>query len=939
MHMAKGKFEVIQTIPSPSIASGLVQRFGKRSYGVVTSFSDSYLSALRTYSDESSLVDLKPFGEFVRQVHTQLNGSSPRLASSRQVLTAIELACETLPHLGPFEKVREKSGFHEVVRDVLRQFQHWDLGFDLVTEGVTGAKAEALHAIATEVERTLSEASASSTSSLMKACLEESLDLDGQEARLLVFNRGELHPLALRWLTWLSTQGAEVQLVLDRHATDAPLFRPSKVTSELLKKPSTSPGQGNRLLNNLFTEFDTDGPALDLTEIHTVGDPFSEAEWALRRATALSGEGSVTIYARDRETYLPVLIAASQRMRVPVRLARRTPLLANGFVKSLLAIFDLLESSDIRKLSALLKSGYLGIGYSAEIANTVEQAHIRGGNEWEEFATLTAEQELPDELKATVEHLRALRSSVPSQQRTALEWHAFIRSGVEESPWFQTVIQRGYDGRDQRAFTALLAALGQDAVVRHANRPDPITFQAWIKILKQVLDSGDASVPKPLDGIEIVTSVDEIGLTDYVIALGLLEGAFPRRRSENPILSDDDLAAFPVEPPIINSFDIAAAERDHFYRLCACPSRGIVLSYPQIDGDRDNIAAFYLEEIRRVCPDVQEFVHPRRDLLPAPDDCELEPDKQLSTALQQSVQQPPSNHLETQPAQDLIRYDKSPIRPRDLRAMRNCSFQFLAQRKLPIPWEQGDYWRRLLRVPDLARLLTSPDPESAERSLRAAYTGVLEEIRSFLSAWEFDLLEQGSERVFAALVEREFASREQWHRDPLNTKIGGRLEDFNPATIYKESLAGVTEHNSRRTLHIYRMNPPEKKTGSGRDDLILDYGSMIEAAWVDVHEVEVEIEGLGERRTKIIYIPEDAPHPRSTDELSVINLGQGEATRDDLRNTLKSLYLDGLKNARSGQLLATPGDYCAHCNVSDLCRRSQLASEEEDLFGGNDEGN
>lgn len=939
MSMAKGKFEVIQTIPSPSIASGLVQRFGKRSYGVVTSFSDSYLGALRTFLDESSLVDLKPFGEFVRQVHTQLHGSSPRLASSRQVLTAIELACETIPHLGPFEKVREKAGFHEVVRDVLRQFQHWDAGFDAPIEGVTGAKAEALHAISTEVERTLSEAFATSTSNLMKACLEESLDLDGQEARLLVFNRGELHPLALRWLKWLSSQGAEVQLVLDRHATQAPLFRPSQITAELLDKPSTSPGQGNLLLNNLFTEFESDGPALDLTEIHTVGDPFSEAEWALRRANALTGEGSVTIFARDRDTYLPVLIAASQRMRVPIRLSRRTPLLANGFVKSLLALFDLLESSDIRKLSTLLKSGYLGLGYSAEVENAIEQAHLRGGNEWEELNAFTAELELPDELTATIEHLRNLRSLIPSQSRSAPEWHSFIRAAVEEAPWFQTVIQRGYDGRDQRAFTALLAALGQDAVVRHANRPEPIGFQTWIKILKQVLDSGDASVPKPPDGIDIVTSVDEIGLTDYVIALGLLEGAFPRRRSENPILSDDDLAAFATQPPITNSFDIAAAERDHFYRLCACPTKGLILSYPQIDGERDNIAAFYLEEIRRVCPSVKEFVHPRRDLLPAPGECEIEPDRLLSEALHQPAKPPPSNHLETPPAQELVRYDKSPIRPRDLKAMRNCSFQFLAQRKLPIPWEQGDYWRRLLRVPDLAHLLTSPDPEAAERALNAAYTGVLDEIRPLLPVWEFDLMEQGSQRVFAALIEREFASREQWHRDPIHTKIGGRLEDFNPATIYKEPLAGVTEHNSRRTLHIYRMNPPEKITGTNREDLTLEYGSMIEAAWVNVHEVEVEIEGLGERRTKIVYIPEDATPPRSSEDLSVINLGQGEATREDLRSTLKALYLEGLKSARSGQLLATPGDYCALCNVSDLCRRSQLASEEEDMFGGTDEGN
>jgi len=930
--MAKGKFEVVQTIPSPSIAAGLVERFGRKSYGVVTSFSDSYLGALRTYLGDSTLVDLKPFGEFVRQVHTQLHGSSPRLASSRQVLTAIELACESLPSLGPFSKVGDKAGFHEVVRDALRQFQHWDIGFDSVTDGFTGAKAEALHAIATEVERTLAEASASTASALMKACLDEALDLDGQEARLLIFNRGELHPLALKWLTWLSSQGAEVQLVLDRHATDAPIFRASQVTAEFVNKPKTSPGQGNRLLNNLFTEFETDGPDLELVEIHTVGDPFAEAEWALRRAVALTGTGSVTIFARDRDTYLPVLIAASQRMRVPVRLTRRTPLLANGFIKSLLALFDLLESNDVRKLTPLLKTGYLGLAHNSETANLIEQAHLRGGNEWGDLTELVAEKEGAELLAETVTHLRSLRSTIASEQRTALDWHTFVRNSIEQAPWFQIVIQRSHDGRDQRAFTALLAALGQDAVVRHANRPEPIAFATWIKVLKQVLDSGDASVPKPPDGIEVVTSVDEIGLTDYVIALGLLEGAFPRRRSENPILSDDDLAAFPANPPLTNSFDTAAAERDHFYRLCACPSKGLVLSYPQIDGDRDNIAAFYLGEIRKICSNLQEFSHPRRSLLPPPSECELEPDRALSTALLSAPKSPPENHIATEPAKEVIRFDKSPIRPRELRAMQKCAFQFLAQRKLPTPQEKGDYWRRLLYVPEMAQLLKAPDPESAATALRAAYQGVLDEIRTKLPAWELDPLEQGAERVFSGLIEREFMSREQWHRDCLTTKIGGRLEDFNPATAYKERLAGVTEANSRRTLHLYRLNAPEKKTTSNRDDLLLEFGSMIESAWVGVHEVEIEIESLGDRRTKIIYIPDDSAHPRSTDALTVINLGEGEATRDDLRTTLKGLFIEGLRSACSGQMLPTPGDHCAFCNVSDLCRRSQGASEEEDMF-------
>lgn len=926
--MAKGKLEVFEIVPTPANASALVRRFGAKKYGVVTSLSDPFLGTLRSFLEESTLVDLKPFGEFVRQVHTQIEGKSMRLASSRQVLTAIGLACEELPDLGPFTKVRDFPGFHECLAEQFRLLQHWSVspeGQEL--EGPTGAKLSALFAISKEVEITLNQGESTFASRLMEDCLEQTLDLDGQEARLLVFCRGELHPLAMQWLRWLVAQGAQVEVVVDRHANGADIFRSSAATINLLGAQPKQPGEANLLLNGLFGSGSATGAPLDFVEVHSLGDPFSEAEWAVRTAAELAETQNVTIFARDSDTYLPVLIAASQRLRVPLRLARRTPLASNGFIKSVRSLLALLGTSDVRPLNQLMRTGYLGSGWSQEVAEAIDRAHLEGGDEWQKLA----EYLVDSSVLATLEHISHLRSESKAP-KSFLDWHKFLRAAIEQAPWFGELSEKSIDGRDQRAFTAMLSALGQDAVVRHSRLPQEVTFDDWRKVLDQLIEVGDASVPKLAEGIDVATSVDDIGLTGVVIAVGLLEGAFPRRRSENPILSDEDLAAINTNPPIQNSFDTAAAERDHFYRLCAAPSRGLILSYPQVDGERDNIPAFYLEEIKRVCGIKSEIVHPRKLLVPDRAKCHLEPDRKLAEKVESEPVPAPRNQLENEASRDLIRFNRSSIRPVDLRYLNECTFRFLATRELPMPARTTDFWGYLLRVPERANLLTAPDRESAERAMGAAFAEVLDGIKPLLPQWELDLLTHGSDRVFRQWIDREFASRELWSRNPLDTRLGGKLADIGNHAIYDDKLAGVTDANGIRTIHLYRRHAPDKLQKQNRDGLFLEYGAMIETAWANVHEVRVEVEGLGDHRTLFVYQPEDEYPPSSNDDLKVINLGRGEATREELRTQLKDLFGKGLVRAKNADMTATPGDFCTRCQVSDLCRRAQGASEEEDIF-------
>ena len=134
--MAKGKLELISIIPGPKNVARLVQRFGKNEYGLVTSLSDTQLPMLRAELDDQTLVDVKSFGEVVRQVHQLTGLSSRRIATSRQILSALNIVCAEIDASSPFRKVADMPGFHECLLEVFREAGQWGLigtdGEDLI---------------------------------------------------------------------------------------------------------------------------------------------------------------------------------------------------------------------------------------------------------------------------------------------------------------------------------------------------------------------------------------------------------------------------------------------------------------------------------------------------------------------------------------------------------------------------------------------------------------------------------------------------------------------------------------------------------------------------------------------------------------------------------------------------------------------------------------
>ncbi|HLO99909.1 MAG TPA: hypothetical protein VK171_15040 [Fimbriimonas sp.] len=493
--MAKGTLEVLSIVPTPANIARIVQRFGKNEYGLVSTLNDGQIPVLMGLLDEKTLVDVKAFGQVVHQVYNAVGLEPARIAASRQVLSAMRHVCNEADVETPFRKVVEMSGFHAAMVDLYREFSHWGMMFEDAKKRLRSyesehgrGKIQSCLQIFSLVEEILLSANCKSVSRMIDDCLEGILDADGQESRLLLFAGSNLNPVAIKWLHWLVDQGAHVQVIVDRHATDGAIFPQSRQIIELLGKPEIAPGEGNLLLNNLFAATKHPGAPLEKAEVHICGDILSECEWAIRAVKALPEGTRAAIFVRSKEMYGPLLEHCASRFDVDLRNARRVTLKSSGFVKMTLEFLSALGASDIRLLKRPLSSSYVRFGDELEILETI---HFEDGDDW----TLLAERVAETDLATTVEHLVIAREKLKEGKRTHADWHGWLRNFFEAAPWLENA-----DERDLRAQTSLLANLGQDALIQKTLGAQVVTFEDWFADVQQVAEASDVSLPSGLEG-------------------------------------------------------------------------------------------------------------------------------------------------------------------------------------------------------------------------------------------------------------------------------------------------------------------------------------------------------------------------------------------------------------------------------------------------------
>ena len=548
----------------------------------------------------------------------------------------------------------------------------------------------------------------------------------------------------------------------------------------------------------------------------------------------------------------------------------------------------------------------------------------------------------------------AWRKESLESSATIAEWTERLRTLIGVLPWHETLSAAdSYSSdRDRRAQNQLQRVLASFATVDQAIDPMPMTLSRFVDVCERIWEAADVSIPMNDFGVTVASNTDILGPVQSLHVLGMLEGVFPRRRSEDPILTDDERSEIsdlrPDWPKLQTSVDIARAERDEFYRVCAAPQARIVFSYPLTDDERDNIPAYYLDKVEEALGTVPKLDHPRSSLAPVLDKCESAADLALREAMDGGREQPLPLELKTQEGRDtLIPAPATAFRPEELRDALICPFMEVSRYRLKLrPKRRGARWYALRKLPQAATLPTQMNMAQAESALIQALDAELDSMYSDVPEWEMQLLSSGGRRLIRDWVKREFASREHWAKDSgstlMNVGFGTHgLRDTLPGGV---RIAGVVPAFSRMdntsVLHLYGggVKDPSELTDPEKLFLGIHFLALHEKG----REGALEIDGTGSKRS-LYLLSRSGTRPVTAqvrDGLEVKDL----STTDDPALS-KQIFFDAVKAAlrkavgriQEGQIDATKGDHCEMCDYGELCRRSKGFGEEDSPFGLDEE--
>jgi hypothetical protein len=958
--MSKRKVRIISAVPGAAHLRAILEEFVGSGPGLVTSVSDvRYRTLTRLLPEQTDSVRL--FGDVVGEYITRAGGRKMILAQSGHVSAAVEGVCAQLEEDSPFVKVARFPGAHRRIAQTLGELRDWGLEADSLLTSIESLEGDLVKKIGSLalIERGIADSLRSIARERGADRIATCLSLGGSGTdmgRLLVVLGSDLSANQADWLIWAAEVGVALTVVVEQGANDG-----LPIVKELLDRLGGERevvGKPNLLQANLFGASEIANREARNIEVQIVSasDPLAECEWTLRSVAAElragAEPGDLCIFCRDQEGYVPLLEASALRLRVPISCTRRLPLMTNSFARLTMDVLDFCSGNDVRAIAKAFRSTYVKLSAETRQAaeTAVKAAYASGEKQWtvlEEWAK-EHKEELP-----WLETLLIWRATNLRTPASLTEWCERFRE-FGRQPWHEEAVEGGADTgqRDGYAQTVLQRSLAQYASIERVQARAVFNLKDFVRTCRRIWEGAEVSSPSIAGSVQVVNSSAAVSDVRSLYVLGMLEGVFPRRRSEDPILTDAERAQLsalmPERIPIRNSHDKAAAERDEFCRLCGAASDKLVFSYPQTDDDRDNVPAFYLTEVERALDgNLIRLDHPRTDLTETPPI--VEADRRLATALDAERTLPLSKELQTEEAKlSVSEAAKRHLTPADLSEVLECPFRFLVQRHLKLaPNRRRSRWHRLFRLPRDTGLASLPEREDAKRALGLALEAELARLISDGSPHDLALMDAGGKRLIDEWLEREFAARSLWPREQLIDKpsfergdLRSKLKAGDSFVNLEGDFPALSERNGYRVLHLFASAELEEPGKSGeelwdrlKERLQFEIGLYLSALAVNGEKrvgVEVDTPSGG----RLLFVS-----PRPSEESFRSDHGRGfkvVALDHDRRMSIAKNVADSTKraSARIQQAIVEPepGKACRTCDFGELCRSSTEYGEEVEPF-------
>ncbi len=952
--MADGRLRVIGVPPS---GAGMKREFVRllKDGTVVTSLDDSKLHALRQLAPDDLEVEFAPIGDLVGRYLTMLGEPIARLCPRGQLQATVDLACKELPADSPLASSSRFRGTAERIAERLDELRDWNVSADdllLAAETASpllSSKLRSLADVDSAVRLVMDETNRQFASSRVERCLSVQPDRELPIRRIVVAVAGAEKPLYEGWLRWLLGFGTDVYVLVD-YVPDAPHLFGVSSRCALRIREKIEPQKVGSWCSCLFTDAVADSPPK--VEIVNVADPLSEAEWAVRGCLSEIQAGTmphrIGVFARNADDYAPLLQSAAERLGVPLSANVTAPLLTNGFASLTLRCLDALAGEDVRALARLAHSSYLRVGLEKdhELIAASRAAFVQGSDQWRAFADWAREQ------GPELEWLRSLlqwRDQVMSSRSSLSGWLQRLRELVGATQMVEAAAEADArtKSRDLRAQTVLQRSISDMAYIYDRSGRPELGLHGFVQLAREAWENDTLVVEGRANGVVLVSNTAALTEYDVLFVVGMLEGTLPRRRTEDSILFDDDRAALSLllgrGASLPDSRTRAAAERDEFVRICSAATKKLVLSYPQTDESRDNVPAFYLDEIERACPDTKRSTRPRSQFVPLKEECAAPSDVAVREALERprATIEPPL--LVSEEAKAAVRPElEKGVSPEELARALVCPFQSTTRYRMRLI---APARRRLMRsLRDLpANLATNTDPEHARAGLSRAIDDYLQEMYPEFESWELAMLGAAARRLAEEWVTREFKARDLWKEDGEKTWTGVSLDEHglrNELKVGDRKLklrgkaTSLTQRKNYSVLRFFDSSTPSlmeaTEVAEDNEDAFL-YGLYLMAQLhLPQRNPTIEVDGMDGKR--ILAGFKDIRRVLGHDPAAGLEVVRVSDSRDVFFQNVMNRLRQSVEVLDRADMKAIPGRHCEPCPYGELCRVSSVFGETDDPF-------
>lgn len=702
----------------------------------------------------------------------------------------------------------------------------------------------------------------------------------------------------------------------------------------------------------------------------------AEVEWAARWILRLQADrayelSDFVVMARDMQSYWPLFELVFPRFDLQPSRSLERRVMDNSFVHFLFLLLDVIKEDWPRdKVHLLIESSYaFDAPDAARLRTTLRNRRVPGGRRsWQkalaEIGTkgLVALAEISERFE---------------KRRTPAEFAGLLREVCTELGWTDRAAQGNapHMGEDFAAAEAALRAaeaLSEVCALRGDGKMSLAQFvPAWARICRLAR----FALP-PTAGVRVVESHEEINHPPKVaLLLGLLEGVFPRRMSEDPFLNDEERLELRrvTGCHLRTGQERSRDEQLRFYLSVTMPTERLLLFYPRVDDNSERIPTLYLEEVRQALPahavrDMTVLLSPISEgaqasqLAPDPAFALTARDRLLSAAAGYMEDREMADKLESWrslprfpkivcgAAESLATMRHNTISVSELEVLNRCHFQHWAQHRAGLRsrsaglsrTDQGSLihfvLRDAMRKVEARPLLDVLMEELDEQLGKLPFDG---------QDWELELLRAYATRVLTEFARREAAfesaynlrpKRFEWgfgdpihdDRDPTSDKRPLKQELKNQAPILiAGSIDRVDEHDGLAILMDYKLGKADKGRKGQMEEgksLQMPLYWLAARSMLKVEHVGVAYDGM-EGKQRYVLAPlsrmqvlRGTPTPPRT-ELQFI----GDVPWADIVRAAIDRVAEAIAQYRSASVVPNPSsDTCRTCGYGDLCRTRNI---------------